>query len=218
MLVQSKNSEINNRKGCALLRKDLLRRAAVTASAIFTFIALAQAHAEVYKYTEDGSITYGDRASMSPSDSGHSVLNSQGVVLKKVLSREERRQAARKQAEQDQMRLRDKTLLDTFTTEEDLLRTREDRLGLIDGQMNQLNDRIKQLNERKLVVMEKIQGQEESKGAGNAATSQYEELANIDSKVENMWGQKDAKTQERKAVELKFDSDLQRYRELKVGG
>ena len=155
---------------------------------------------------------------MSPNDSGHSVLNSQGVVLKKVMSREERRQAARLQREEDERRLYDKTLLDTFTTEEDLLQTRDDRLGLIDGQLGRLDERVRLLNQRKITLMERIQEQEQSSGEGNAQATVYEEQQRVDDKIENTWSLIDAKSIERRDIANKFDNDLERYRVLKTGG
>ncbi len=190
-----------------------IRTVACGSLVILLFASAAQA--EVFRYKEDGSITYGDRAPMSASGTGHSVLNNQGVVLEKVLSREERREQRRKDQEAERMRIRDRTLLDTFTTEEDLIRTRDDRVGLVDGLIGRLDDRIALQKSRLLTVTERILQQEQAKGAGNAQPELYEEQTRINDNIENTWSLIDAKSIERRETVTKFDDDLQRYRELK---
>ena len=93
----------------------------------------------VYRYEEKGEVIYQDRAPSSNQDNGHSILNKQGVVLKQVLSREERREARKKAEETRLSKIRDRALLATFTTEDDLIRTRDDRMGMIDGLISRLD-------------------------------------------------------------------------------
>jgi len=195
------------------LRMSCYRTAACGVLALLFFASTAQA--EVYRYKEDGAVTYGDRAPMSASGTGHSVLNNQGVVLEKVLSREERREQRRKEQEAERMRVRDRTLLDTFTTEEDLIRTRDDRVGLVDGLIGQLDDRIALEKSRLLTVTERILQQEQADGAGNAQPDLYEEQTRINDNIEKAWSLKDEKSLERRETVTRFENDLQRYRELK---
>lgn len=170
----------------------------------------------VYKYKDSGLVTYQDRAPASSQDDGHSILNRQGVTLRSILSRDDRKEA-RRQAEQDRLsKIRDRALLATFTTEEDLSRTRDDRIGMIDGLISRLDDRIRILSERLSVVDDRIQTQEESMGIGNANESHYAERTSIQRNIENAWSLIDAKANERNEVVDKFDEDLMRYRELKA--
>jgi len=170
----------------------------------------------VYKYEDRGMVTYQDRAPSSAEDNGHSILNNQGVVLQQVLSRQERRAERKRERDAELSRIRDRALLATFTTEEDLLRTRDDRIGMIDGLISRLDDRIRILAERLAVVDKRVQMQEKSMGAGKAQETLYGEQRSIQRNIENAWSLIDSKASERSDLSGKFDGDLERYRELKA--
>ena len=171
---------------------------------------------KVYKYRDDGSIVYQDRAPSSQQDDGHSILNNQGVVLREVLSRDERRHERKRQRDAELAKIRDRALLATFTTEDDLIRTRDDRIGMIDGLISRLDDRIRILSDRLAVIDKRVQMMEKSKGVGNAAETMYAEQHSIQRNIENAWSLIDSKAVERSNVAGKFESDLERYRELKA--
>lgn len=198
-------------KGCQLLN------AVTSVAAVWMITAILQpAYAEkVYRLNSDGLVTYQDRAPNSDQDSGHSVLNNQGVVLQEVKSREERRIERSKQREVELAKIRDRALLATFTTEDDLIRTRDDRVGMIDGLISRLDDRIRILSDRLNVVDKRVMMQEQNRGEGQAQTSLYEEQKSIQRNIENAWSLIDAKAAERADVAQKFEADLVRYRELK---
>ncbi len=185
-----------------------------TCSAFFSATA-AQADT-VYKYEDRGLITYQDRAPDSKQDNGHSVLNRQGVVLREILSRQERREARKRERLEQLARIRDRALLATFTTEEDLIRTRDDRIGMIDGLISRLDDRIRILSERLAIVDKRVQMQEKSMGPSKAQESLYAEQRSIQRNIENAWSLIDSKAAERNEAATKFDNDLIRYRELKL--
>ena len=170
----------------------------------------------VYKVEKTDGVTYQDRAPSSRDDGGHSILNKQGVVLRQVLSREERREARIKAEEVRLSKIRDRALLATFTTEEDLIRTRDDRMGMIDGLISRLDDRIRILTDRLQVLDGRIKKFEEEKGEDNAPESLYAEDASIHRNIENAWSLIDAKADERSTLVDKFEEDLRRYRELKA--
>lgn len=168
----------------------------------------------VYKYKDDGSTVYQDRPPSSKQDDGHSVLNEQGVTLKQIPSRDERlRMRAIKEAER-RAEIRDRALLATFSTEEDLIRTRDDRIGMIDGLINRLDDRIRILSDRLSTIDSRIEAQETA--TGNARDSLYDERQSILRNIENAWSLVDAKAAERSSLMAKFKDDLVRYRQLKA--
>jgi len=188
---------------------------AKSAWVVVSLIALPAQADPVYRYTDSGLITYQDRAPSSSQDDGHAILNTQGLVLRNVLSREERREA-RKAAEQERLaKIRDRALLATFTTEDDLIRTRDDRIGMIDGLISRLDDRIRILSERLATVDRRIRSQEESAGEGKAHETMYGERASTQRNIENAWSLIDAKAAERSLLVEKFEHDLVRYRELR---
>lgn len=177
--------------------------------------SLASETVTVYKYDERGTTTYQDRAPDSLQDNGHSILNNQGVVVDKVLSRDQRREALQRARQRELNKIRDRALLATFTTEDDLIRTRDDRIGMIDGLISRLDDRIRILSDRLAVVDKRIQIQEQSSSTGKAQESMYAEQRSIQRNIENAWSLIDSKAEERSEVADKFDADLSRYRELK---
>lgn len=192
---------------------------AVVATLVFCTSAHAQqrpAKTKVYRYEDSGLTTYQDRAPSSAQDNGHAILSKQGVVVKEVLSREERREARRAERDRELARIRDRALLATFTTEDDLTRTRDDRVGMIDGLISRLDDRIRILSERLSVVEKRILQQEKSRGEENAQESLYAEQRSIQRNIENAWSLIDSKAAERSVVATKFEDDLIRYRELKA--
>ena len=199
----------------ALARTLLLCSTSLVAAMLLLVSSTVQAEA-VYKYEDRGLTTYQDRAPDSEQDNGHSILNNQGVVLEQILSREERREARRQERKAELARIRDRALLATFTTEEDLIRTRDDRIGMIDGLISRLDDRIRILSERLAIVDKRILMQEKSRGEGKAQDSLYGEQTSIQRNIENAWSLIDSKAAERSEVAEKFDDDLIRYRELKA--
>lgn len=186
------------------------------ASLLWSLSTPATAADPVYKWQDGGLTTYQDRAPDSSQDNGHSILNNQGVVLQEIMGREERRRQRKLEREQELARIRDRALLATFTTEEDLLRTRDDRIGLIDGLISRLDDRISLLSDRLAVVDKRVLMQEQTQGVGFAQETLYEEQLTIQRSIENAWSLIDSKASERRDVEAKFEADLLRYRELKA--
>jgi hypothetical protein len=196
---------------------DVLRCVGLLSAATLLLLSSANTRADaVYKYEERGLITYQDRAPDSRQDEGHSILNKQGLELRKVLSREQRLEARKRNRARELARTRDRTLLATFTTEEDLIRTRDDRIGMIDGLISRLDDRIRILSQRLAVVDKRIEIQEEALGTSEAQGSLYAEQETIQRNIENAWLLIDARATERRELVQKFDDDLNRYRELKA--
>lgn len=196
-------------------RRTSIRRALLVSMVAVGLSAISVANAEVFRYQQDGSVTYGDYVPTIGLDSGHSVLSSQGVVLKQVKSREERRVDRRKEQEAKVLRVRDKTLLKTFTAEEDLFRTRDDRLGLVDDQISRLDESIR-ISKEKLISLDlRIRSSERSEGAGKAPSNLYEEQDRVNKKIEHTWALIDSKSAARKKIASRFEADLVRYRWLK---
>lgn len=197
--------------------KTSIRRSFLLSIFVLGLSTLSLANAEVYRYEQDGQIIYGDSVPANGVDAGHSVLNNQGVVLEQVKSREERRVDRRKEKEAKVLRLRDKTLLRTFTAEEDLIRTRDERLGLVDGQINRLDERVRIVKESLVNIIQRIRVAENAKGAGTAPAALYTEQDSAQKKIANTWALIDSKAAKRKELATQFEADLVRYRWLKSG-
>ena len=182
--------------------------------ALLAIAGTATAGSSVYKYQEEGNTVYQDRPPLSSQDNGHSVLNEQGVTLQEIPSRDERLRLRAIKEAQRRAEIRDRALLATFSTEEDLIRTRDDRIGMIDGLINRLDDRIRILSERLSTVDSRIDAQETA--TGSARDSLYDERQSILRNIENAWSLVDAKAAERSSLMEKFKDDLVRYRQLKA--
>lgn len=207
-------SSVNHHRGLRVGIWSTFRLLPLTVVAAIMCASVAMADS-VYRLEDRGLVTYQDRAPDSDQDDGHSILNNQGVVLEEVLSREGRQLARKLESERRLARIRDRALLATFTTEEDLIRTRDDRIGLIDGLILRLDDRIRILSERLDIVNDRIDEQETAVGIDNAAETLYAERQSTQRNIENAWSLIDAKAAERLETATKFDADLTRYRELK---
>lgn len=191
------------------------------------FSVLASA-AKLYKWVDEkGNVHYSDRLPPHLAKKKHEELNNQGIILKNVerdqstaereqarLEEEKRLDERRKiQAEEAKQNLRDKILLDTFTTERDLLLTRDERLSMVDSIISLTisnNQSIQQQIDNTQAQIEVLRKNER------------EIPENLIKKQENLHGQLEKnkdfiniKTKERAGLEKQFELDLMRYRELK---
>lgn len=117
------------------------------------------ARAETYRWSDDqGRIHYGDHVPPRYVNRGYQVLNDQGVVIRVVppaktpeeLARE-RREAAERAERERRARAQaayDRFLLESYTSEEDLLRTRDRRLASLQGAIDAARHRLRDLRQR----------------------------------------------------------------------
>jgi DNA repair exonuclease SbcCD ATPase subunit len=160
----------------------------------------------------------------------HEELSKHGTVIKEQeaaktpeelaairAEREQKRkeEAERKRLEKEQA-ARDRVLLDTFTTEEDLELARKGKLQAIDTRIHHAESRVKKLHES----LEKLQ--DEAATLERSGKQVPEGLQKNISGVQRQIGENDDFIKERREEEVhvnaKFDDDLERYRELKAMG
>jgi len=178
----------------------------LTIACLWAVSSVVQAD-KVYKWTtKDGRTVYQDHAPNSENDNGHDVLSNRGMVVEKIKSREARAAQRRADAAAKLVADRDRSLLATFTTEEDLLRTRADRLGMVDGLVTRLNDRVTILSERRKRLEVRIAKLIALNGI--APKSLLQERQSISRNIENTQSLINAQGRERKTIEGKFDADL----------
>ena len=173
----------------------------------------AQADA-IYRYSDSGTVSYGDSLPPAANDDNHAVLNYQGVVVDNVLDREDRLRAEEEARKNEREALRDRTLLATFTSEQDLLETRDDRLSMVDGQINRLDETIKLMQERLSEVDQRIA--EQSGTDRSVAESLNSEKSSLQIRLDSSWSLMYARANSRLKIVSKFENDLARYRELKA--
>ncbi len=140
-------------------------RFALPALSVVIIASSFSVQAKMYKWVdEDGQIHFGDRIPAKYIVKEHDELNEQGVVLKHndaAKTAEEIAEANRLESERKQAALiekrekqRDRVLLDTYTTERDLIVARDSRLDAVDSQIQLALSIIKDSN-NKIESMEK---------------------------------------------------------------
>jgi hypothetical protein len=195
----------------------------------FLLLALSPVWAaKMYKWTdENGVVYYSDKLPPETVDKEHQEINSRGVTTKainrektaaekqeeavaKALAEAEKRRVAEEEAQQ---RARDELLLNTFTTERDLLLARQDRLDSIDSIINLTTSNNASMEQQANAAHKRIETlQKAGKDIPENVTKQLESLEGQLTKNRSFI---QIKSEERIKLEQKFDADIRRYRELK---
>lgn len=183
------------------------------------------AHAKLYKWVdENGQTHFGDKIPAKYIAKEHEELNAQGATVKKhdaakteeelaEMRRQERIKKEEEKKAKEQAK-RDRVLLDTYTTERDLVAARDARLDAVASQM-QLSESIIEDAERKLELTEKqitnikAGGREVPKNISDKMLREERQLA---SQKEIAQGHLD---RQQKITE-QFDGYISRFRELKA--
>jgi len=182
------------------------------------------AQAKMYKWKdENGQTHFGDKIPAQYLKKEHHELNEQGATIKQYDAAETEEQiAARRQKERiareakkkaDIQAKRDRVLLDTYTTERDLVAARDARLDAIGSQM-QLSESIIADAEKKLDLTEKqmtqikAAGREVPKNIKDKMSREEKQLA-TQKKIAS-----DHKERQEKITQ-QFDGYIERFRELK---
>jgi len=175
---------------------------------------------------DDGHVHYGDRVPSEYLRKEHSILNEQGVTIRKSeamktddeLSEEEKKRKIENAKKTKRMIierkkiLKDRVLLDTFTTEKDLEIARDSRIEAIDSQISlaealikndkkklaNVNNRIKVLNEAGRTPPENL----------------HKKVISVTRHMENNIVYIEDKKNERNETLKTFDQDIKRFREL----
>ena len=188
---------------------------------------LGPVHAGLNKWVdENGQVHYGDRVPAKYLKQERDVLNEQGVVVRKHEAMKTDEELARekalkeKQAAETRVRmieakkaaLRDRVLLETFTTEDDLIHSRDDRIEAVDTQIL-LTETIIKDNEKKLEALKKrITGIEKS--GRKVPENLHKEQDAVSRQLETHYQYVETKSQEKQNIIDKFDEDIKRFREL----
>ena len=141
-----------------------MRFVLLTLSAVIMFSSFT-VQAKMYKWVdEEGQMHFGDRIPAKYQVKAHQELNERGVTMRhqeaaktpEQKAEERRLEKDRKRAEQirKKQQQRDRVLLDTYTTERDLIVARDSRIDAINSQIHLAESIIKDSND-KIDSMEK---------------------------------------------------------------
>jgi len=191
------------------------------------FCSLAiPAHGGMNKWVDEEGVThYGDRVPAKYLNQRRSVLNAQGVTVKEVKSTDQMRaEEVEKQKSLSVMKekmivdrkkaLRDRVLLETFTTERDILISRDARVDAINSHI-QLTETIIKDHERKLEELKKRIALLEKSGK-NVPENMRKEIVSVSRQLETNYQYVENKTAERADIMASFDEDIKRFRDLKA--
>lgn len=181
--------------------------------------------AKMYKWTdEDGQVHYGDAMPAQYLKKEHKEMSDQGLAVKKVKAAETEAQRAERlqleaiQEEEEkklaEQRLRDRVLLDTYTTERDLVAARDARLDAVDSQVN-LSTSIMDDSRKKLSASEKLVQSLKAQSRPIPETLNDKirrERRQLETQQEVMQSQ----LEKRQAVSVQFNGYIERFRELKA--
>jgi len=197
-------------------------------SAIFTCMLLSpNAYAGLNKWVDEkGNTHYGDRVPAKYLSKEHSILNEQGVTLRtsKAMKTEEEQSEEDKQRKIDaaenkkrliaarKQALRDRVLLDTFTTEGDLTLVRDARLDAIDSQISLAETLIKNDEVKLTNVKSRIKSIEDS--GRKAPENLHNEVISLGRQLENNFAFIEDKNNERNELLKTFEEDIKRFRQL----
>lgn len=175
----------------------------------------------------DGVRECGNAVPPEYAQQGHEVKSESGLTIGKqgraktreevARERAERKIAARRQAEADALAKRqaaaDKVLLDTFSTEEDMVLARDGQIANLDSQIRLTEGHISKL-QKSLDDMISRAADFERRGKEVPADL----TKNIDSVRQQIAENREfitTKQQEQTAIKSKFDTDIERFRELR---
>jgi hypothetical protein len=196
------------------------------ANAIAAFalaIAAAPALAAMYKWVDDkGVVHYTDKMPPEAVDKGNVEFNKQGIPIKRndpAPTAEQRRARAAEEErqrvvarEQEVVDRRDRALMQSYTSEDEIELARHRALGTIDTQVQSAQAYSVQLTKRR----EELEERRKSFGAKPVPPAIEHELENIGSELAKQDAFISEKKRETAAVTARYDTDKQRWRELRA--
>ena len=182
-----------------------------------------------YRWIDENGVTrISDRIPPSANDKRIEVLNARGMVVrviepKRELSAEERAAAEAeriaaenaKAAAAEQAR-RDRMLLDTYTTVDDLVRSRDARVSALQSQITVSRDALDAHKEH----LDDLEAQvaEHTNAGRDAPPALAKRLAETREKYESMKKFVETREAEQQSIRAQFDADIARFTQLRGEG
>ncbi len=189
--------------------------------------ALAQKAGEpkLYKWVDkNGQVHYGDRIPPEYAEQDRDVLNKFGVPVGReegtetpaeAAARREREKAERAAAEQAQ---RDRMLLYTYQSVDDIEMLRARRLDLIDSQIQvrrQLMNNLNDLRAKQVKQAERFRPANPDPEAPAMPENLAADMERTESDLRTQESNLDKMIRERAQVDAQFDADVRRFKELR---
>ncbi len=206
-----------------LLRSSAMRYAFLTLSIVLLSCSFS-AQAKMYKWIdEDGQMHFGDRIPPKYIVREHDELNEQGVTIKhreaaktaeqKVEERRLKKEQKKAALIEKKKKQRDRVLLDTYTTERDLILARDSRLDAVGSQI-QLAETIISDSNNKLESMEKQITQIKASNR-EVPMALYERIDNETQQVAVQTKVMENHKTRRDEISVQFNGYIERFKVLK---
>jgi len=197
-------------------------------SSVICFLCASQcAFAGLNKWVDEkGNVHYGDRVPPSYLKKEHSLLSEQGVILRTTEAKKSEEELSAEQAEraikqksdtkrliaERKQQLHDRMLLDTFTTEADLVRAIEARVDTVNSQIALAETLIK--NDETLLNEVKLQIKSIENSGRKPPENLHKKIKTIGYQMEKNFAYIEDKTNERTEILQTLEKDIKRYRIL----
>lgn len=206
-----------------------LTTAVLTLCLCIGVVSVSSAETRVYRWKDAAGVShYGDAIPPEHADAGHTVLNRHGVEVERVAGAqtpEEIDEALRRATLAEQARrdmeaatLRDKVLLSTYLSVEEIESLRDQRLEMLGGQMRMSQRYLDNLRQKMLKLEREAQryspyslNPDAKPIDGALARELSETLQSINRYEKNL----SRSREEQRQLEEKFAADIVRFRELR---
>ena len=176
----------------------------------------------LYKWVDKDGIThYGDHVPPEYASQEQHVLNSQGYEIKRLDAEKTAAQAAaedQKRVDAEQRQLRDKNLLNTYASVQEIERLRDQRLTLLADQikvttqfLDTLNGRMKKMR----ADSQRFKPYSSDPKAPAMPDQMAEDLVRLTTDVRTQETNLKQKRSEESNMSIQFESDIDRFKELK---
>jgi hypothetical protein len=179
--------------------------------------------AVTYKWTdEQGVVHYGDTIPAQYAQQERSVLNSRGIVVRKLDAQKSPAQiAAEEHTEQDVIRQKqhDAFLLNTYTSAKDIEALRDLRLDQMHGQKVAAEQYVDSLHSRLSALQERAKVFRPYSARPNAHKMPDDVAEDLVHTLNELRSQSNAvirKNEEETTLKAQFQADIERYRELRT--
>ena len=198
-------------------------RLAVALVAMFTLVAPCQAKFKCWTNNE-GVKECGNAVPPEYAQQGHEVMNKHGVARESkkaktleelAAEREAEKLAAAAAVEQEKRAKLDRVLLDTFTSEDDMVLTRDGQIAHLESQIRLTQSHIDKLQ----VNLDKMvdRAAEVEKRGEKPSDKMVADIANVRGQVAENEEFIASKRAEQDDIRNRFNADIQRFKELKGG-
>lgn len=176
----------------------------------------------LYKWVDkDGVTHYGDHVPPEYATQEQHILNSQGYEIKHLDAQKSAEQSAaeeQKRLDAEQRQLRDKNLLSTYASVQEIERLRDQRIQLLADQIKVTNQFLDTLNGR----MKKMRADSmhfrpynSDPKAPSMPDQMAEDLVRLTTDVRTQEQNLKQKRSEEATMSIQFESDIDRFKELK---